>query len=185
MIEESKNNGNGSIPQELVDLIEGLEPLNEWNEACPLLDRLELLCSMIDRAVDDECYEVDIGQIISMCYWQKDIISELKRLFDNEERQVSTLKRTLKEAMQDNGRKWPRGIHDPDMKKVNALATLTSLFDKRIGRGYVDGTSLRAWALTHGPDLAFDLAKALFQQEEASEAKPVSKAPKNHEEGTL
>ena len=142
--------------------------MNEWNSALPLLDRLEILSKMIDREMDGY-YSTNPNLIIEFAQWQMDIISQLRQLFNHEERQISALRAALREIGRDSPTRRSEGIDSPDMKKLSAFTALTALFDQRIGRGMVDGTELRAWALTYGPDLVFDLVKALFQKEEALE----------------
>lgn len=161
-MEEQKIKVGDPVTQEIVDLIAGLEYMNDGEGCCFRLERIETL----SRAIDEEA-ELDMDNfsngsnpetIISLCYWQRSLIDEIRSVLNSQDRIVRAL-RCLIEMPE-------RGEFKADNQKLESIRGLGELFSPGGGLFHddkADMAKLTAWAKAHHYNL--DAVKSLLAPE--------------------
>lgn len=147
-MEEAKKKVGDIIDQEMMDSAAGLEKF--WSDMSVdiLLDRLKTLSAAIDGLADNEDNSKEMGEIINMCFWQRDIISELNQLLNSHYQMILGLTRKFEESEKEE--RFTAGCI-----KLGALRGLVDLFhpDKNYYSDSTDMARIKCWAVAHGVDL--------------------------------
>ena len=153
-VTENEGKGNG-IPQDVRDLIAGLEYMEDLGGCHYPLEKLEILSRVIDEVVDGESFSLDDKEIITMAYWQRKLIDEIRQILNAQDGIIMALKRRVKVERDDR-------YFKPDHRKLEALRSLTNAFqgDNLFYTETIDMTDLKAWAITH--DFDFEIVLGLL-----------------------
>jgi len=149
-MEEQKKKVGDVIDQEMMDSAAGLEKIWHGSSVDFLLDRLETISRVMDEIADSEEISKEEGSIINMCYWQRDIISELRQMLDSHYRMILGLTRKFEITESEKEEVFTAGSI-----KLGALRGLADLFhhDKLFYSDTTDMAKLKCWAVAHGYDL--------------------------------
>ncbi len=149
---EKKDNG---ISQDVKDLIAGLKHMSDIDGCYYPLEKLEILSRVIDEVAEGKTLPWDDNKIITMAYWQRKIIDEIRQILDAQDDIIMALKSRVKVERDDK-------YIEPDHRQLSALRSLANAFqgDNLFHTETIDVTDLKAWAIAHGFD--FETVKGLL-----------------------
>lgn len=170
-MEEIKKKVGDVIDQEMMDLAAGLREIWAGCSVDFLLDRLEFLSKAMDQAAEGVTPHWDEKEIISMAYWQRDIIGEMRQTLGTHYRMMGALahKFEIPETGTEEEKTFTAGS-----RKLEALRGLMELFhcDKLFYSEKTAMATLKCWAATYECD--FDKVLSLLDTDKESCLKKVA-----------
>ena len=156
---DTEKRANG-IPQDIKDLIAGLGYMGDLPGCYYPLEKLEILSRVIDEVAEGENLPWDDKEIITMAYWQRKIIDEIRQILDAQDCIIKALKRRFRLS---STKLVPDDKYvEPDCGRLRSLRSLANAFqgDNLFYTETIDVTDLKAWAIAHG--FEFETVKDLL-----------------------